>query len=223
MDNQADPGDAQPAQETATPHQPRFLTIPNVLTVSRVAIAPIFLAIFLLTDGPGDPDAPWDTPRIGLLACFILALLGEATDFFDGMMARRLNQVSDFGKLMDPYSDSVFRLTIYFCFASSAHGEWIPLWMVLIIFYRDILSSVIRVFAMHKGIVVSARASGKIKAWTQAGVYIALFILALTHDTTPAATAKIQHLGNYLMWIAVVISAISGIDYAYANRKVFIV
>ena len=210
-----------PAAETEN-HTPRFLTIPNMLTLSRVFIAPAFLIVFLLTAGEGDPNVVWDTPRIGLLACLILALLGEASDFFDGFMARRLKQVSDFGKLMDPYSDSLFRLTIFFCFASSAHGEWIPIWMVLIFFYRDVLTSVIRVFAMHKGIVVAARWSGKIKAWAQAIGYLTLLVLALSQPTADA-TPLIQSFSAYLMGAVVAISVISGIDYLLANRKVYIV
>src|SRR5471030_2418157 len=105
--------------------------------------------------------------------------LSELSDILDGVLARRLNQVSNFGKLLDPYADSTFRLSCYFAFASNAHGHWIPLWMVMILLYRDLLVTVIRTFAVERGVYIHARASGKIKAITQGTVVFVTLIVAL--------------------------------------------
>ncbi len=206
------------AQQTsaAPAPPPRFWTAANVLTLSRFAFAAAFLAVYQLT-GAEPMTAYWDGAHIGLVACLAIVLLAECTDFFDGVLARRLGQVSDFGKLMDPYADSVYRLTCFFCFASAAHGSWIPIWMVLILLYRDIASSVTRVFALRQGIVVAARTSGKIKAWVQALTMIALLVMAALRYEWPVRIGT----GRALMWIAVAVAIWSGIDYLWANRKVF--
>lgn len=150
----------------------RFLTIPNSLTLFRLASAPLFLFCwFYFTD---------DMRPVGLWMCLVLAILSEASDLLDGQMARVLRQVSDFGRLMDPYADSIFRSTAFLCFASTVDGRpWYPLWMPILLVLRDIGTSAVRTFAMQQNMVVAAKASGKIKAISQGFVMIALLVLAI--------------------------------------------
>ena len=123
---------------------------------------------------------------------------------------------------MDPYADSVYRLSCFFCFASHAHnGPWIPIWMVLVLFYRDIVSSMTRVFALRQGLIVAARGSGKVKAWSQAAVMTALILMAAVHAARNIGLDDTKRYGLIFMWIAVVVAIWSGIDYIWANRKVF--
>ena len=214
--------ESEKAQSNPPAPTERFWTAPNILTLIRIGCAPIFLAVFMLTASPASALEPWGVSRIGLLVCLGIAVISEISDFTDGMLARRFGQVSDFGKLMDPYADSLFRLTCFWCFASQAHGAWVPLWMVVVLFYRDGITSVIRTFAMHKGIVVSARLSGKVKAWVQGIVMVTLLALAALggHDILVGGWT-VAHLGHSLMWIVVAVSVFSGIEYLYANRSVF--
>ncbi len=187
------------------------LTIANILTLWRIVTAPVFMAVWFTM-----PD------RRGLVICLALAILSEVSDGLDGYFARRSKTVSDFGKLIDPYADSIFRLTVFFCFASNVDGRrWIPLWMPVLLFYRDVVTSVIRTFAIQKGIVVAARWSGKIKAVSQGIAIIMTLILFLwfgdgmDHDLFGKLVPKV------LVPIVVLIGVGSGIDYLIANRSVF--
>ncbi len=158
----------------------RFLTIPNALTLFRIVSAPMFLVFWFTFDGEGPTVAEQEASRrFGLWACLILACLSEASDLLDGVIARALGQTSNFGKLMDPYADSIFRTAVLLCFASPPHGPWFPIWMPILLVWRDIGTSIVRTFGMQQGIAVSARFWGKAKAILQGFIIIALLILAL--------------------------------------------
>jgi len=186
------------------------LTKANVLTLWRVVTAPVFLVVWHVVPGLG-----------GLIACLVLASLSEISDGLDGYFARRDKTVSVFGKLIDPYADSVFRLTVFFCFAANARGGWIPVWMPVLLFYRDVLTGVIRTFAMRKGIAFAARYSGKFKAISQAVALIMTLSLAVLFGEGVPAADFARLVATPLTGIVVVISLGSGIDYFVAARSVF--
>lgn len=196
------------------------LTVPNLLTLFRLATAPIFLALFIGSGHDGFFEnllTPWQ----GLLCCLIVASLSEVSDILDGILARRWNQVSDFGKILDPYADSTFRLSCYFAFASHAHGKWIPLWMVMILFYRDLLVTVIRAFGIEQREFVSARASGKIKAIAQGTVVILLLFIAIWHGHEGGEVVAESGAAKSAMWVVAAVTAWSGWDYFWGNRHLF--
>ena len=157
----------------------------------------------------------------------MLACLSELSDILDGILARKLNQVSNFGKLLDPYADSTFRLSCYFAFASHAHGKWVPLWMVMILFYRDLLVTVIRTFGVERREFVHARASGKIKAIAQGTVVIVTLATAALYGEEYVAYealvrgSDVTSLARMLMWVVTAVTIWSAIDYASANRHLF--
>jgi CDP-diacylglycerol---glycerol-3-phosphate 3-phosphatidyltransferase len=191
------------------------MSLPNLLTLFRLFSAPVFLALFI---GSGDDGFLRSllTPRSGLIACLIVMSLSEISDVLDGILARRLNQVSDFGKLLDPYADSVFRLSCFFAFASHSHGGWIPLWMAMTLFYRDLLVTVIRTFGIERRVFVHARASGKIKAIAQGSVEFVILAAALL-----IGEAHVRPLATTLMWLVTAVTAWSAWDYFWANRHLF--
>ncbi len=169
----------------------RFLTIPNALTIFRIASAPMFLIAWFATGGRGLPEPERESLRqIGLWVCLVLACLSELSDLLDGWIARRLNQVSTFGKLMDPYADAIFRTAALLCFASPPHGPWYPLWMPILLVWRDIGTSIIRTFGMQQGIAVAASFWGKLKAISQGFIIIALLILALARTRLGVLQAR---------------------------------
>ncbi|HYG76895.1 MAG TPA: CDP-diacylglycerol--glycerol-3-phosphate 3-phosphatidyltransferase [Planctomycetota bacterium] len=202
------------------------MSVPNLLTLFRLCSAPVFLALFIGT-GEGGFLKDVMSKQAGLWACLVVLSLSELSDVLDGILARRLNQVSDFGKLLDPYADSTFRLSCFFAFASHAHGKWIPLWMVMILFYRDLLVTVIRTFGVEQRVFVHARASGKIKAIAQGTVvFVTLAVAAIYGEeyvSYESATqgSTVSSLAKTLMWVVTLVTAWSGIDYFVANRHLF--
>lgn len=100
----------------------------------------------------------------GPVAPTILVATLELTDLVDGLLARRLGVTSDFGRLFDPYCDSVSRLIVFFGLAAAGRGEY---WLVLVMAVREISQAYLRMSAIRKGTVVAARLSGKAKAALQ--------------------------------------------------------
>lgn len=201
------------------------MSVPNILTLFRLASAPIFLALFI---GSGKDGflAAWLTKEAGLWWCLGVLVLSETSDVLDGIIARRFGLVSDFGKILDPYADSTFRLSVYFSFASQAHGPWIPLWMAMILFYRDLLVTVIRNFGIERRVFVQARASGKIKAVAQGGVAFAVLLIAAVRGEEwvsyySATGATVTGLAHGLMWLVTAFTLWSAWDYFWSNRHLF--
>lgn len=185
--------------------------IPNAITLTRVALAPVIAFTFFLTI---------DTFNARLLA-LILMIIAELTDLFDGIAARKLGVVSDVGKILDPFSDSLYRFTI---FASFMAIGYMPLWMLLIFFYRDSLASMLRILSALKGTAMSARMSGKIKAFVQA---FAMFAVMLTDLIRFNPFVKITKEIDYeqIIFISLLIAAIytlySGVDYLIGSYKIW--
>ena len=130
------------------------MTTASKITLVRVALIPVYMVLMYLSKGvPG--GFLW-----GALAVFIVASL---TDFVDGQIARRCNQVSDFGKFLDPLADKllVIAAMVIFC-------EWgkMPAWAVMIVLTREFAVTGLRLVAVGKGTVIAAGMSGKIKTAT---------------------------------------------------------
>ena len=123
-----------------------------VLTVGRMALAPVFFLLYQLA-GAG---SPWL-----VLGCWVVFGLIEISDLLDGAVARRLGKVTELGKILDPLADAVSRLTYFVCFAGSGI---MPLWVLLILVYRDLCVAYVRVLFARNSVMLPARPSGKLKA-----------------------------------------------------------
>jgi CDP-diacylglycerol--glycerol-3-phosphate 3-phosphatidyltransferase len=132
------------------------MTLPMALTASRLVLAPVFFVLFeLAVRGPAWLIAP---------LCLAFALI-EISDLLDGHAARTLKQESEFGKVLDPFADSLSRLTYFVAFAGAGI---LPLWILLILIYRDVAVAYIRVMVSKGNVLMPARTSGKVKAWIYA-------------------------------------------------------
>lgn len=175
----------------------------------RIAISPVFLICFEIHT------------LAAYLICLFIAIIIELTDLFDGIIARKNNLITDFGKLMDPFADSVSRFSIFMSFLSAGLA---PLWMIAIFFYRDVLVSVIRVFAMKEGVVVAARKSGKTKAWAQATctfVVLILLILQKAGVLPPSIgeQAAFRRITTSIIALTSLVTLWSAYDYFSANKQ----
>lgn len=174
------------------------LTIPNALTCMRLLLTPVLAVLFLYDSFES---------RVAIL---FLIVICELTDMLDGYWARRFHQVTNLGKLLDPMSDSIYRDTIFICLA--VIGD-VHLLLVLPILYRDSVISTVRTLSAHRGIVVAARTSGKIKAISQAVVIILLAILRILVESNDWVAAYYGLIANGSMAVVCLITLVSAYDY----------
>jgi CDP-diacylglycerol--glycerol-3-phosphate 3-phosphatidyltransferase len=186
------PGGA--ADPAATPPQTaRLMNVPNALTLLRLAVVPLFTAL-LLSDGGLD-----DERRIWATLFFTGAII---TDRYDGMIARRTNQVTEFGKLADPIADKA--LTGSALLGLSILGL-LPWSVTVVILVREVGVTLLRFWVIRHGVIAASR-GGKAKTVLQA-LAIGLYILPLT--------GLLASLRWWVMAAAVVLTVITGIDYVY--------
>jgi CDP-diacylglycerol---glycerol-3-phosphate 3-phosphatidyltransferase len=127
-----------------------------VLTWGRIALAPVFFVFYQLSAGR--------SPAL-LVGVWVVFILIEVSDLLDGHFARLLRMESELGKVLDPFADAVSRLTYFISFAGSGI---LPLWILLVLVYRDLSVAYIRVIVSREKVLMSARVSGKLKAWVYA-------------------------------------------------------
>jgi CDP-diacylglycerol---glycerol-3-phosphate 3-phosphatidyltransferase len=132
------------------------MSLAMILTWGRILLAPLFFILYLLA-GAFSP--------VLLVGVWLVFGLIEISDLLDGHFARLLKQETEMGKVLDPFADSFSRLTYFIAFAGSGI---LPLWMLLIFVYRDISVAYIRVMTSREKVLMSARVSGKLKAWVYA-------------------------------------------------------
>lgn len=184
------------------------MNLPNKLTLLRVALVPVFVAL-LLTG-----HALW------ALAVFAAASL---TDLLDGKIARSRNLVTTFGKLMDPLADKVLVMAAMLCLVELGRA---PSYVVILILAREFLVTSLRLVAAGEGKIIAADRLGKVKTATQMAWIVAALLLLWLQGGAPAADGRIlaaaRALDAVLMWASVFFTLLSGSRYVYANRAVFL-
>ena len=172
------------------------MTTASKITLVRVAMIPAFMLAFLLS-----PAHPW-LKRLAL-GIFILASL---TDYVDGHIARKYNQVSDFGKFLDPLADKMLVISAMCIFC-----QWglMPAWALVIVLSREFAVTGLRLIAVQKGRVIAAGWSGKVKTFS---TMVALCVWIVFHDW------------SWLNWIIILVIVLptlySGVEYFIRNWDV---
>ena len=173
------------------------MNLPNKLTILRVIMIPIFV-VFMLVPVTGTADK-WIA-----LALFIVASL---TDLLDGHIARKYNLVTNFGKFMDPLADKLLVCSALICLVELSR---IPSWIVIVIIAREFIISGFRLIASDNGVVIAASYWGKFKTTFQM-VMICLMI---------ADIAALQMVTMIIMWVALILTVVSLVDYLVKNKDV---
>ena len=181
--------------------RPSNWNLPNLITVVRILLAPLFIWM-LLADAGQDGALRW-----WAAALFIVAI---ATDGIDGAIARRRNLVTDLGKILDPIADKVLTGGALVCLSILGELWW---WVTIVILVREIGITVFR-FVMLKDRVIPASRGGKLKTVLQSvAISLALVPLWLV-------------LGDWIYWVnwtamalALIVTVITGIDYLVAARR----
>lgn len=187
-------------------------TTPNYLTMLRVALTPVFMILF---------------NYVGVF--FSLLAFGAAaiTDFFDGRIARKTGKITNFGKFMDPLADKLLVCAALFVLLRSGPGL-IATWMLLIIVIREVVITVLRTWAAYKGNVIAATRLGKYKASSQMSVIVTSLVLLTVCDAIQRffsngwLQTRVRHHNGpiyYLMFIPVLLTLVSGLEFLYNNRK----
>ena len=176
------------------------MNLPNKLTVLRMIMIPFFV-VFMLTDLGGTYG------KYIALAIFVIASL---TDLLDGKIARKRNLVTNFGKFMDPLADKLLVCSALICLVEM---DRLAAWMVIVIIAREFIISGFRLIASDNGVVIAASYWGKFKTTFQM-VMIILLILDLGEG--------FQVLETAVIWIALVLTVVSLIDYLVKNKGILL-
>ena len=175
------------------------MTLPNILTCVRVLLIPVFMVLAYQNNMPCD---------IAALIVYVVACL---TDYVDGYLARKNNQVTNFGKFMDPVAEKLLVMAALLIFIEDGT---IPAWAVAIILGREFIVSALRMVAASEGLVIAANMWGKAK--TMITMITLIFLLC---PIGPILLGPVS-LQDIMIWITVIITAISGTTYITDNFAV---
>lgn len=190
----------------------KIRTTPNYLTMLRVALTAVFMVLYYY---------------VGVFFSLLAFSAAAITDFFDGRIARRTGSITNFGKFMDPLADKLLVCAALFVFLKSAPGL-VASWMVLIIVIREVVITVLRTWAARKGNVIAATKLGKYKTSSQMyAIAISLLLLTMCDASERFFSngwlqTKVRHHNGpiyFLMFIPVLLTLISGLEFLYNNRK----
>lgn len=190
---------------------------PNKLTIARIIITPVYLAVIL-----------WDSlPHRFLIATLIFSI-AAITDAIDGKLARKNNQITNFGKLLDPIADKVLTTSALLAFMTMGLCN---IWIVMIVLTREFTIASIRMIAAANGVVIPANIWGKVKTVSQMTFTIVIMLLCETdyiiRDVLNSDILlklpefiNLASISNFLLWITAILTIISGVIYIKDSKNV---
>ncbi|MFH1752677.1 MAG: CDP-diacylglycerol--glycerol-3-phosphate 3-phosphatidyltransferase [Candidatus Omnitrophota bacterium] len=190
------------------------MNLPNKLTISRIFLTFVFMFL-LFSEG-----------SVMKLSALIVFLLASATDYLDGKIARERNEITDFGKFMDPVADKFLTIAAFVAFVEMGLA---PAWMVVLIISRELIMTGIRLFAATRGKILCAEAAGKHKTVSQVvAIFAILVFISLRSfgiDTLEFWSNSLEYWFRQLIFVLMIITVsltlVSGISYLWRNRGMF--
>ncbi len=170
------------------------LNLPTILTLSRIILIPVF--IFTVYANP-------------LFGAFIF-IIASLTDFLDGYLARRSGKITKFGIILDPIADKFLVISALIVLVDMAR---IPAWIAIVIIVREFMVTGLRVVALSKDILIPAEIGGKIKTTFQIIAIICLIVMRAIPNI------DLYDIGILLIWTALLLSIVSGIQYTISFWK----
>ena len=171
------------------------MTPPNIVTLFRIATAPVLIWILMHTG----PTAAW--------VAAVVCVIAPVCDFFDGYLARSYDAVTTLGKFLDPMADKLVVTTALIMLAGMARSPHVPAWMVVVLVTREIMVTGLRAVAAAEGLIVGAEELGKYKMTLQA-IAIHGLLIHYTYFHVDFFAA-----GMFILWLAMGVSVWSGVDY----------
>ncbi len=190
------------------------MNLPNKLTVLRIILVFVFM-LLLFSHGV-----------LAKVLALLVFLCASLTDYLDGYIAKKSDMITDFGKLMDPIADKILVLSAFLAFVEM---ELIPAWMVVIIIFREVAITGLRIFALTKGKVIASDDGGKHKMVSQVLSILAILLFLIFRE----AGIKVFNFWNdstellykdiifLFMLITTILTLISGISYLVKNRGAY--
>jgi len=170
------------------------LNLPTVLTFSRIILIPVFVF------------AVYPHPVFGA----VIFSIASITDFLDGYLARRSGEITKFGIILDPIADKFLVISALIVLVDM---ERLPAWIAITIIVREFLVTGLRVVALSKDIIIPAEIGGKIKTTIQIAAIICLILMGSIFDI------DLYDVGVLLIWVALVLSIVSGVQYTVSFWK----
>jgi len=194
------------------------MNLPNKLTVSRFVLTAAFLGAMC-----------WQVKFHETLA-LVLFITGGLTDLLDGLIARRRKLITNFGILMDPLADKIMVCSAFIAFVGL---NWIAAWMVVLIVARELAITGLRLLAASKNVVLAAEGYGKHKTISQIVAIISILVLHSYGDwglvgravfgfAVVAHAPWVETFAVLAVWVAVVLTALSGCLYLWRNRAIYL-
>ncbi len=187
------------------------MTLPNSLTFFRLLLNPFFLLIYIYPDYflLSAVSLPW--------MLLVIFFISEMSDLFDGYFARKYDQVTELGKILDPMADSITRISAFLTFTQAPVN--LPVLFVFIFLYRDSVVSTLRTVCALKGFTLAARSSGKIKAVIQAVAIFAILAAMIPESMGMISRALLQNIAIGVVGVASLYTIYSGVEYILVNRR----
>lgn len=182
------------------------MNTPNKLTILRIILVPFFVAVLLLEFIPHR-----------LLIAAVLFSAASITDYFDGRLARKNNQITSFGKFADPLADKILVISAFLCFIQLGYIGCVP---IIIVLFREFAVTSIRLVAASGGKVVAANMWGKAKTVSQIAAIIAILLLKYLLELLQLGGVwafAVDVTVRVLIWISVILTVISGAIYIKEN------
>lgn len=191
------------------------MNVANKLTILRIILTFVFM-VFLFLKGF----------TFKVLA-FVVFAVATWTDFLDGFLAKKRNEVSDFGKFMDPIADKVLVISAFLAFVEM---KLVPAWMIVIIVFREFIITGLRLIALAKNEVIEAETVGKHKTVSQmVSIYTILFFIVFKESGTrlfgfwnESLESLFKETIFYMMIVTTLLTVISGVSYLIKSKRFFI-
>ena len=194
------------------------MKLSNKFTLTRIIFAPIFFILYFLPIWTGAGA------KVSLLIAIPCLIFAEFTDYLDGHYARKHNEVSDFGKLFDPFADVVLHLTSFICLMHSVKAglSYMPVYFFILIMLREFSQNFLRMVAAKQGTAIAARKGGKFKTvmYVVAEFYGIFLELLLRLDAAPECFGILKGVAFGLFAVCVVLSYASFVDYLIHFGKI---
>ena len=208
------------------------MNLPTKITFSRI-IATVLLVVALFVMSLLNFEAPTlGNTGINLvfLLIFVFFVIASFTDYLDGHLARKNNQVTNLGKFLDPVADKLLiNSMVIFLIAPSIFARYAPqqqisfnMWCAIILIVRDIVVDALRFIAAQKKVVIAANIFGKMKTVFEMVAISFVLLNGFPFNYFDSSWPAGLHITDFIVYITTAMSFISGVIYVWQNRKVFL-